>query len=474
MTSEILDHLRLQINKKLNPDNKSKLGQFMTPSVIADYMASLFDKQMNNIKLLDCGAGIGLLTIAAIKKLKNIDFVDLWEVDPIMIEQLKINMQKMDVNFSVHAQDFIFGAFHALYNSSGARYTHAIINPPYKKINSKSEHFQILKKLNITTANLYSAFLSLAIMLMEPYGQIVAIIPRSFCNGLYYKSFRKFILENCSIEHIHVFNSRNQVFRDDNVLQENVIIKLMKNKRQGKVVISQSNDHKFYDYQNKEFPFSDIILKNDPEQFIHIPFNKQIVNDRIFSVRLSQMGLNVSTGPVVDFRAKEFLQYEPTEKSVPLLYPHNFVNNRLEYPKKHKKPNAIKLSCKSQKWLMPTDGFYVLVKRFSTKEEQKRIVAYIVNPKEIEGKWIGFENHWNVFHKNKHGLDKEVSLGLACFLNSTVFDSYFRIFSGHTQVNATDLKNVQYPSIEILCKLGRNYKRDMNQEQIDQLIENIK
>jgi adenine-specific DNA-methyltransferase len=35
---------------------------------------------------------------------------------------------------------------------------------------------------------------------------------------------------------------------------------------------------------------------------------------------------------------------------------------------------------------------------------------------------------------------------LAAFLNSTVLDVYFRQFNGHTQVNATDLRNLRYPS----------------------------
>ena len=71
-----VEHIRKTTNAKLNPKKKSELGQFMTPSVIAEYMASLFDDHKKEIKLLDCGAGIGSLTISAAKKLKNINFIE--------------------------------------------------------------------------------------------------------------------------------------------------------------------------------------------------------------------------------------------------------------------------------------------------------------------------------------------------------------------------------------------------------------
>lgn len=473
MDNSLIDDIRLKINKSLNPYNKSKYAQFMTPSEIADFMANLFDDDASIIKLLDCGAGIGSLSISAAKKLKNISIADLWEIDPIMKEQLEINMNSMNFQFSIHSKDFIFDAVKNILSDRGARYTHAIMNPPYKKINSSSRHRKELRKIGIETVNLYSAFLALTIMLMEENGQIVAIIPRSFCNGPYYKPFREFLLRECSIEHIHVFKSRNSAFKDDGVLQENIILKIRKGKQENCVVISQSNDGSFYDYRHNLVQFHDVVKSNDIELFIRIPTCEAQADNNIFQASLSELGLNVSTGPVVDFRMKRYLQQQLDDNAVPLLYPHHFVNGQLQYPKKHKKPNAIIVSSESQKWLLPNNGHYVIVKRFSAKEEKRRIFAYVVSPNEIGKQWIGFENHLNVFHIKKHGFDKETAMGLACFLNSTALDDYFRVFSGHTQVNATDLKNLHYPSMKILHELGKSYKTQMNQEQIDVLLAGV-
>lgn len=472
MNTATIDNIRLEINTKLDPKNKSKLGQFMTPSIIANYMASLFDKGASKVKLLDCGAGIGSLSISAIKELKDISLIDLWEIDPIMQRQLETNMQDMQVPFNIHAQDFIFGAVENITTGKGERYTHAIINPPYKKISSSSEHRQELRKAGIETVNLYTAFLALSILLLEKGGQVVAIIPRSFCNGPYYKPFRALMLKECSIEHIHVFESRNKAFKDDDVLQENIIIKLTKDKQQGDVEISQSNDHEFTDYQSKAVAFADVVKANDDELFIHIPIDgqPQIENNPLFAVSLPELGLGVSTGPVVSHRMTEFLEQEPTEGAVPMLYPHHFVDRQFQYPKTHKKPNAIRVAPDSQKWLMPNNGFYVIVRRFSTKEEKRRVVAYIVNPDEIGKEWIGFDNGWNVFHVKKQGFDKTTAMGLACFLNSTILDEHFRVFSGHTQVNATDLKNMRYPTMATLQRLGKAYQSTMSQQEIDEIL----
>lgn len=142
------------------------------------------------------------------------------------------------------------------------------------------------------------------------------------------------------------------------------------------------------------------------------------------------------------------------------------------WPKQHKKkPNTLHLTPVSRKWLMP-NGHYVLVKRFSSKEERRRVVAYHLQPDMLDTELIGFENHWNVFHIGKQGLDATLAEGLATFLNSTLLDDWFRVFSGHTQVNATDLRTLHYPSHVQLLELGKQAANciTLDQTTIDRLV----
>jgi adenine-specific DNA-methyltransferase len=180
----------------------------------------------------------------------------------------------------------------------------------------------------------------------------------------------------------------------------------------------------------------------------------------------------VSTGRVVDFRLKDALRWEPDKGTVPLLYPCHFNGGSIHWPiSEARKPNAILNNDVTRPWLVRS-GVYLLTKRFTSKEERRRLVACIFDPEAVESEWLGIENHLNYFHANGHGLDRNLAVGLFVFLNSTVADRYFRRFSGHTQVNATDLRKLVYPDRITLQAIGTEVRTlDQSQDEIDKLVE---
>ncbi len=95
-----------------------------------------------------------------------------------------------------------------------------------------------------------------------------------------------------------------------------------------------------------------------------------------------------------------------------------------------------------------------MTKRFSAKEEKRRLVAVVYDPRVIGDTPVAFENHVNYFHAANRGIKEDLAWGLAAYLNSSLLDSYFRTFNGHTQVNATDLRSLPYPSTSQLERLG--------------------
>jgi hypothetical protein len=373
--------------------------------------------------------------------------------------------------------DFVARAAALIQAGEGPRYTHAILNPPYRKIANASTYRADLRAAGLETVNLYSGFVGLALELLRPGGQIVAIIPRSFCNGPYYEPFRRFILSRAALRHIHLFEARNKAFRADGVLQENIILHLERGAVQGEVTISTSSDDSFADLTTHRHAFDRIVFPDDPRRFIHIPSGPDdaLLEEAAFGHALADLGVTVSTGPVVDFRLRDDLRAMPEAGTVPLLYPGHFVGDDCAWPRiGFKKPNAIRETEATRKWLYP-GGFYVVVRRFTTKEEKRRVVANVVDPARLPAGMIGFENHLNLFHQGRQPLPEALARGLALFLNASVVDRYFRRFNGHTQVNATDLRSLRYPSRADLMALGAWSKGRgaLSQDMIDERLSSL-
>jgi len=471
--------------------HQSELGQFMTPEGVAKFMASLFPPStLETCRLLDAGAGEGALSCA---------FLDRWlkgelgfqrveatayEIDATLSSSLRENLSGYEnTKVTVFTDDYITSVvgFGDLFSDKDKLdfFTHVILNPPYKKIASSSFHGKMLRASRLEYANLYSAFIALALRQTERGGHIVALVPRSFCNGPYYRKFRNCILTQTSIHQIHLFESRKKTFHKDNVLQENIIVHLEKGGAQGDVTISTSTDGEFEDLKSNLYSFNQIVLSDDSECFIRVPKEnrgKSLFLPSFARHSLNDLGIKVSTGPVVDFRLREHIRDMPEMGATPLIYPCHLKSSGIEWPSlKMKKPNAIMRSSATERWLYP-NGFYCVVRRFSAKEEKKRIIASVVDPSLFEGhEMLGFENHLNLFHENGRSLSEPLARGLALFLNSSIVDDYFRQFNGHTQVNAADLKFIKYPDRNTLIYLGdRVMEQEMlAQEKIDSIINSI-
>ncbi len=472
------------------------LGQFLTPDPVAEFMASLFRTQSREVSLLDAGAGAGALSIALTRHFCRQRHrparisITAFEIDPnllpllrITLEQCKKECRGAGIEFSaiVFNEDFIMTATaivgRDLFAAGPLRFNAAIVNPPYRKIHSDSCERRLLRRVGIETSNLYTGFVALITRLLTDGGELVGITPRSFCNGPYFKPFRAEFLQTMALQQLHVFDSRSAAFGRDNVLQENVIFHAIKGApNPDNVIISSSSGRPGGAVSVYDMKYTSIVNPDDTGQFIHLTTNDGQARARTaisrLSASLSELNLWVSTGRVVDFRAREFLRSRHEEGTAPLVYPCHFNGYFVHWPKeKSRKPNAIVRNNATQGLLVPA-GVYVLVKRFSPKEEPRRIVACIWDSNQVPAAFVGFENHLNYFHVNGRGMSMTLARGLAAFLNSSVLDTYFRQFNGHTQVNATDLRNLKYPAQAQLQRIGhRMCTLTLPQAELDFIVE---
>lgn len=236
---QYVDNFRIEMS--LNGEAKThrkSLGQFFTPIEVAQQMLQPVDSLPDKVRVLDPGAGAGILSAAVFMRIlsshptatRDIEFVT-YEVDANVLPYLRKTLdmcaslsarEGINFKYTIHMVDFIKAATSCLY--SAEKFDFAILNPPYGRIKSGCEQWRLLNKYGLPRSNLYAAFMALAAILLKGGGRLVSITPRSFCNGPYFLPFRRAFFSQMSLRHIHVYTSRNKAFGDDGVLQENIIL----------------------------------------------------------------------------------------------------------------------------------------------------------------------------------------------------------------------------------------------------------
>jgi adenine-specific DNA-methyltransferase len=485
-------------------ERKSK-GQFFTQKEIGLFMARMFDINKSSLNVLDPGAGIGMLSAAFCERLLSSEraysvSLDAYETDTKLIPYLDKTLEKCKIvlenkghlfKYKIIEKDFILNNPNYLnkktlfgVNSQPVYYDYIISNPPYYKLNKNSPQTHIMSEFVSGQPNIYSFFMALSLEMLKDDGQMVFITPRSFCSGLYFKRFRKWLLDHVNINNIHIFESRKDVFTKEKVLQENIIIRLTlkkKEKEQKRTLITKSRDSQFHDINELKVNYGDIFHRKNGDVFIKVPSSKvdikiqRVINS--WECTLKNLGLKVSTGPVVSFRATKFLSHEfkYNKSMVPLLWMHNIKEMDAVWPIYNlKKELAVKANEESKALLVPTNN-YVLIKRFSSKEQKKRVHAGVLLKSQMKFERIGIENHLNYIYKYGGLLSVEEAYGVAGVLNTSIIDIFFRMLNGNTQVNAVDIKNLPLPPLEAIQAIGKaviKSKPEIGQE-LDKLVVDI-
>jgi len=442
------------------------------------------------VRILDPGAGVGSLGVSLVERVVRLApgrpiHLTAVEVAPDVVVALN-EVRDMTVQwaselgteltFEVVQGDFLEWASNQLgLFADRPLYDLAIMNPPFKKISARGRSRRITEQAACEVTNLYAAFLALGIRLLRNGGRLSAITPRSFTNGPYFRTFRSFLNQHANFETVDLFESRSSLFADSSVLQENVVFSMVSRAERPRRLrlLFHGRDGSV---EEREADYSSFFPSDDPELFIYLrnggEDHETAKRVNTLPCQLEDLGISVSTGRVVAFRSKEDLRDTPGDSTCPLIYPQHLRGGVVSWPLDSKKPNAIIVRDETASMLFPA-GHYVAVKRFTTKEERRRLVPTWVPADAFEAENVAFENHLNVFHRGGAGLERDLAVGLALYLGSSTVDSYFRQFSGHTQVNATDLRCLHYPDAASLAALGARTQEpgSLDQPQIDRMLD---
>lgn len=464
-------------SKKIS-DRKS-LGQFFTGSIVSDYMASLIAKpKTKTVRILDAGAGTGILTASAALRClelgcKTVHAV-LYELDsealPNLEQTLKIvqntfSHQRATLTFEIRCEDFVLARPDK--NESIQAFDVSVINPPYFKYSVKnSSYAKAAADLYHGDPNIYASFLAIVMASMKDGGQMVTITPRSFTNGLYFKGFRSYLLTESALDLIHIFKHRDKVFKNDDsvVLQENIICRFVKESGKDSVIVRSSDcDASINHAYEEQYPLELIIDPSNDQKIIRIPesaYEASILRQaETFPTTFEGAGYFISTGRVVEHRTRKYITEETNApNSVPLYRPHNVTPLTATWTGDHKKEVSFMLNEGHEKHTMK-NGTFVLLKRFSSKDEKRRLVSGVHLASAHDCELIGFGNKTNYMGLSGGKLTIVEAYGLTAIFNSSFMDKYFRCISGNTQVNATEIRVMKFPTREQVKEIGKQAQK---------------
>lgn len=301
---------------------------------------------------------------------------------------------------------------------------------------------------------------------------MVFIIPRSWTSGAYFKSFRQKFFSECVIEHIHLFVSRDKVFDKENVLQETIILKVKKStvKPDNITITTTNSNNDFSEITSFQAPYDIVVAGQD--NFVYLVTNDNDVTTleklRQWNDTLPSLGMKMKTGLTVDFRNREILKNTEEESAIPLFYSQHIQNGKVIFP--IGKENEFIVT--DQPGLLQNNSNYLFVKRFTAKEEHRRLQCGIYLARKYpQYTKISTQNKIN-FIDGLRGLSECVVYGLYVLFNSTIYDCYYRILNGSTQVNSTEINTMPVPPLKIIEQMGKELikLRDMSEEACNKII----
>ena len=479
-------------------------GLYLTPVAVADFMAGKLRPSGGEVRVLDPAAGAGILCCAAVEALleheRSPELIEVvaYEVDPGLAEPLSAVLIYLTewcntrhgvyVDTQVRQADFVMAHAGALEHVGGL-FPHTeddgksdivISNPPYFKISKTDLRAVAASAVVHGQPNIYALFMAVSAALLSQNGEFVCIAPRSFTSGEYFRQFRDVFFDMILPTQVHVFGSRRDAFSRHEVLQENVVLLgtrhdhwFNEGDRQALAVSSSRGISDISDPSWQSVPLTVALDLNTPDKVLRLPQCSE--DEKVLALvdswpnRLADLDMNISTGPVVAFRAADHIEERGQSPSshVPLLWMNHIQEMQVTWPLNGRKAEYIS-RLGAAKLLVP-NGNYVLLRRFSSKEQPRRLTAapYIAHDQEIPA--IGIENHLNYIHRPNGALSEDEVWGLAALYNSHLLDTYFRCMNGNTQVSATELRAMPLPRHDIIVALGKSVKQAINPtESLDQ------
>ncbi|PWF45068.1 Eco57I restriction-modification methylase domain-containing protein [Massilia glaciei] len=472
----------------LSREEQKRMGQFMTPPEIATFMARRLIENVDEpiVRVLEPAAGAGVLAAAVVQELLVRDRLPskiellMFELDERLVAGLAQLAREMhsacaargvELDWQVRQEDFLLSEL-AVTGVSATRLL-IISNPPYFKLTKNDPRAVAHSYAVYGQPNIYGLFMAACARLVTAGGKWCFITPRSWMSGNYFSAVRRTMFSHLCMDALHSFESRKDHFAEDAILQEAIITwasAVAQPEPRSQVIVTRSVG--IADMEKAPVHAMPIakLIGSGGSRMVALPVAGGGGHFDDWSDSLDTYGIKISTGPVVPFRALEYVRQFPSPGTVPLLWMQHVSTQGVVWPIQKKREHILAEA--GSAWMLVRNAPMVLMRRFSPNESARRIsiTAYAGT---LPGELIGLENHLNYIYRAGGGMSAAEALGLAAFFGSAIVDKKIRSTAGSTQVNAVDLRQMKLPPLVQILAIGNLLHFGSSLAEMDLAVERV-
>ncbi len=455
------------VRRKVEEENV-RLGRLFTKKAEAELMmsfASLPEKK--EVRLLDPGAGTGILSAAAIElaaKRGGVERILLtaYETDATFLPMLYDNLErirkkcwhdyKVRLVSEVREESYLL----APAREDFAGYDLVLANPPRELLLAGSPEVRAARRICSGDTDAAYLFAARAVSELAEGGVAVFLLPLVFASSAYLEKLRRRIFEMAKLTGIHLFLKKSTSDRLLDEAKKNMILSVSRTADEPelvKITTSYGESANVENLMHVDYPTvvreggRSLLLLKSPEEA------KILALVSRFPETLSSLGLRMRTGLTLESRYKDLLRDAPEKNTVPLIHPNSIRLGQVSFPHPHVKNQYI---LNTEKSILQRNKNMLFIKRVPAKSDKKALFcgAYLASqlPRDAV---ITTHNKLNyIDYADGREMDFNMVFGLFVVLNSSLYGKYYSIVSKSKQINATEFATLPLPSAAALRAMG--------------------
>lgn len=441
-----------------------RLGRFFTPRAAALEVAGLLPvPERSELRLLDAGAGTGILIAAAVEAVCRAGTcrtlrIDAYENDARLLPSLTDILDRIrrrakhdfDVKLIVRIldTDFMEGAL-GLAEPRGdlERYDIVLTHPPVGVPAEGSPAAAFCRRVLPKGTELAFLFAEAAAARLAEDGVMAAILPISFADSVNCAPLRSRLFARAPLVAMTLDAGSRGTRRDKTML---CFFRYGEEPRYLRVRVAHATGCA----DLPPIPYSLAVFSEEYRILLAKSREDVMLVDAMnaFPCRLADLGLVAKTGLTIETRYADCMRKTREDGAVPLLHPAGIADGKMQFPPRGREKPFIVPRIPS---LAAKNHTMVLVKRAPSRRDGRHLVVGVYFSAQLpHDARISTANKLNVIEAEVGEMDTALASGLAAVLSSSYYERYCALTGRFAAVTTAALAALPLPEEEVLRDIG--------------------